>query len=181
MGRTIGMHYFYVIVPTCYADEIVSRWGWGYCEDVYSIPDSSRPYYQSVATSEESGATRFVFISDTVWESEKMFDDVYDISAQLVCNVLTLYIQGGDGITEPIKAELIVPGDLYSKTHNAEVLVTTHTVSLKDVLAIHWNDDLHFGYQAYTVTDAFDNPSFKPDARFMKNQNEEIKPQRRRV
>ncbi len=179
MGRTHSIHYFNVIVPTCCADEIVSRWGWGYCEDVYSIPDRDRPYYQSVTTSEESGATRFEFISDTFWQNEKMFDDVCEISAQLRCNVLTVYVSGPN-----VEAELIMPcdqADVMDDILRINVWIPQNTASVKDALAQRWDEQWDYSDPYYAVTDVFDNPSFKPDARFMKNQNEEIKPQRRMV
>lgn len=96
MGRTYSAHEFYVIVPTRYADEIVTRWGWQYCKEFHEIPrdDDTKAYYQFARSSESLGLTVFEFDSIYYWPNTKMMDDVYEIRDQLRCRVLTVYCAG---------------------------------------------------------------------------------------
>ena len=155
MGRLYSSHYFYVVVPTCHAETIVSRWGWGYHSDVFTIPHDGKSYYQSVLSSEKHGLTKFVFESLYYWVNCKMMDDVREISDQLNCRVLSVYIAGPE-----CHADLLLPG-----AGGLSVVIPDETTTLLDVFskpADQWDE-----YMTYVVTDAFNNPSFTADARFM--------------
>lgn len=168
MGRTYSYHCFAVFVPTCYAEEIVSRWGWGYYDDCYEAPDDGTPYYQSVTSSEKLGLTRFVFESEYYWKNEKMFDDVVQISKQLKCPVFTIYSAGPDSETELI---LPSPDDAHGQvTIHRPVVVPHELMSLKDIFAIRadqWWDE----YALYVVTDVHDE-SFEPATQLMQNKTD---------
>ena len=103
MGRAISCHYFTAVVPTCHVDEIISRWRWKYCEDIYGLPfDNTLAYYQSAALCATLGLTAFWFSSDQRWKSEKMLHDIYEISSQLKCRVLAIYEAGPESTFELI-------------------------------------------------------------------------------
>lgn len=155
MGRTYSGHDFFVVVPTCHAETIVSRWGWGYHRDVSTIPHDGKSYYQLVLSSEKLGLTQFEFESMYYWVSDKMMDDVSEISDQLNCRVLSVYVAGPE-----CRASLWLPG-----AGGLSVTIPDETINLLDVFAKpadQWDE-----YATYSITDTFNNPSFTVDARFM--------------
>lgn len=167
MGWAYSILYFTVYVPTCCVDQIIDRWGWRFNE----YPDRSRAYYQAVSTSEALGLTAFEFYVER-WSCDKMFQDVYEISNQLKCRVLTTCSAGPD-----MKSKLILPGangmafyDPETETCNIDVEMCCPAFSLADVMSStfdisDWAED-----QPMPISESGPATSFVPNQRLMQNQ-----------
>ena len=164
MGRNYSCHQFTVIVPTRYAEDIVSRWGWEYDgdkDDRYWNEHNDHPCYFAVMSSDELGLTKFIFGSLSFWPTDKMMDDVHEISVHYQCPVLTIYDAGPDGVD----AQFIVPwGD---HTWIPDVKTPDYAISLKDAFSMQLED-----YTSYAITDARSNQSFVPDMQLMRGKTD---------